>query len=481
MPRSPRVTARETIAIGLLAALISFAWSWHPAYWHDEAATLSAADRSPGQLWDMLNNMSAVNGLYLALMHAWVDAFGTTEVATRLFSAIGLFVTCGGVVLLGQELGGRILGVAAGLVAAVLPGLSWAGAEARVYAWNSAGAVVATLLLVRAWESRRARDWVWYTAATTVTGYLFLFSLLLLPVHLVTLVILRRVSRAWWVAAGATVAAMTPLFVVAAEQRGRVEYEHMGLVELAGKAGVRQYFLSTRADDGFGIALVCAVLLLLVGVGLAVAGLRRLGDDRSAVVLWVAVPWTALPTLLLVGYSVLFSPVYQERYLTFSAPGLALLLAFGLLQLPRPGPVFVTACVLILVLPVPILVQQKGEASRSGQDYRRLAQFVRTQASAVVFTHNDARSIQFAYPDDFADVAVLDVRRTPQASDSLWGQVWPARHLERRDVTGRRVALVTFTGESVDQDPYVLWLTRNGCHVATSTAGTRLTIRIFAC
>lgn len=83
----------------------------------------------------------------------------------------------------------------------------------------------------------------------TMTGYLFLFSLLLLPVHLVTLVLQRRVPRMWWIAAGAVVAAMILLLSFARGQQERVDYEEMGPVELVGKASLKQFFLSTRADD----------------------------------------------------------------------------------------------------------------------------------------------------------------------------------------------------------------------------------------
>ena len=51
---------------------------------YDEAATISASySRSLGQLWQMLNNVDAVHGLYYLLMHGWFQIFPPTEFWAR--------------------------------------------------------------------------------------------------------------------------------------------------------------------------------------------------------------------------------------------------------------------------------------------------------------------------------------------------------------------------------------------------------------
>ncbi|HUO40898.1 MAG TPA: hypothetical protein VMU34_25030 [Mycobacterium sp.] len=50
---------------GVAATLVSMLWSWRPSFWFDEAATISAANRSEFDLLRLLLNFDAVHGLLL--------------------------------------------------------------------------------------------------------------------------------------------------------------------------------------------------------------------------------------------------------------------------------------------------------------------------------------------------------------------------------------------------------------------------------
>lgn len=471
--------------IGLLAAVIAFAWSWRPSYWYDEAASLSAAQRSPGQLWALLQRVDAVHGVYYYVLREWIGAVGTREAATRLLSVVGLGVACAGVSILGQRIGGRRLGLTAGLIAVVLPGLAWAGTELREYSWSAAGAVAVTLAFLAAMTTGRSRAWALYAIAIALATHLFLFILLLLPCHLLTLVILKKPLRRWCVAAAASVVATAPFLSVAWSQRGMTSWIHMGPVEMLERAGLRQYFLSARADYGWGVAIVCAVLLLALSIWLTVAAFVGTTEAESkGLVLALTVPWTVLPTVTIVIYSLVRPPIYQERYTTFCAPGLAILLGFGLLQLRERDLLFGVACLLLIVLPLPILVQQKGEASKGDDDYRKLANFVANDpegVDAVVYSAASARSVPIAYPQQFDGVAELNAGMSPTASSSWWGTITPPRSLDPGSVDGRRVALIALTKHPIEDVPFARWLERRGCRRESSASGRRMTVYLFAC
>jgi mannosyltransferase len=55
-----------------------------PSYWRDEAATLTAVQRSFPDLLRMLRNVDAVHGAYYIVIWPLVHAFGSGEVVTRL-------------------------------------------------------------------------------------------------------------------------------------------------------------------------------------------------------------------------------------------------------------------------------------------------------------------------------------------------------------------------------------------------------------
>ena len=113
-------------SIAVLGFLVAFTGSWIPSFWNDEIATISAADRSPAELWTLLQSVDAVHGAYYFFMQLWTSVFGTSEVALRVPSAIAGGLACGGTVLIGRRIGSNTIGIAAGLVLAVLPRMVWA-------------------------------------------------------------------------------------------------------------------------------------------------------------------------------------------------------------------------------------------------------------------------------------------------------------------------------------------------------------------
>ena len=107
----------------------------------------------------MLGNIDAVHGLYYLVMHGWFAVFPATEFWSRLSSSLTVGVAAAGVVVLGRQLSTRSVAVAAGVVFALLPRVTWAGIETRSYALSMVVGVWLTVLCVSA--VRRQRPWWW--------------------------------------------------------------------------------------------------------------------------------------------------------------------------------------------------------------------------------------------------------------------------------------------------------------------------------
>lgn len=177
-------------------------------------------------------------------------------------------------------------------------------------------------------------------------------------------------------------------------------------------------------------------------------------------------------------------PLYQERYATFCAPGLALMLGLGVLGLWERPRLMAAAVAAFVLLSVPALVQQKTEDAKAGQDYRRLAAAVGprgTRADGVVLARVDAGGVLVAYPDEFRDATVLNVADTPASTGSLWGHVLPARALSRAAVAGRRIALLTGTSNFSAGSRYDTWLIRHGCWRDGDTVAGHFSVRLYRC
>ena len=119
------------------------------SYWRDESATLAAVHRPFTQLIRMLGHVDAVHGAYYVVMWPLVRVAGSSQLVTRLPSAVAMAVAAGLVAALGRRLVSPATGLAAGLVFAVLPAVSLYGQDASSYAMVTASAAGASYLLLR--------------------------------------------------------------------------------------------------------------------------------------------------------------------------------------------------------------------------------------------------------------------------------------------------------------------------------------------
>ena len=142
------VPATVTAALGLFEIGV-------PQLWRDELASWSAASRTLPQLWAMVHNIDAVLGVYYLGLHLWMAVFGQSATAMRLPSVIAMAAAAAMVALTGRRLGGRLAGLASGLVFAVIPSVSRFAQEARPYAFAMFFTALATLLFLRAMERPR--------------------------------------------------------------------------------------------------------------------------------------------------------------------------------------------------------------------------------------------------------------------------------------------------------------------------------------
>ncbi|MBB2923955.1 glycosyltransferase family 39 protein [Cellulomonas cellasea] len=413
------------VLVGLGASVLGFLGSWVPSGWGDEAATLSAATRSWAGLGRFLENMDAVHGVYYGVLHLWLDVWGPSLLAARALSALGVGVMAAGVVVLGRALGGPRLGLLAGVVVAVLPRTTWLATEARSGALVAAVAVWATVLLVTA---LRRRSWGWWAGYAVLVGFgvsLWVFLGLLVVAHGVTVLLARPGRRAltgFVVAAAGGGVLAAPVLLRSAAQSGQVSWiPGLGLRTVRGVV-VDQAF-GTDGLLSLPLAVVCWAAVAWVLVRAVRAG--RGAPGLSTVV--VALPWLVLPTLGVLAYSLVSSPMYTPKYLAFSVPALALLVGEALTSLRTRAQV-VGALVLVALLAVPSYVTERRTAGKDTSDWAPAVRFLAGSArdgDAVVFTEmlgvsSSARAIAVTYPAAFAGLDDPTRLQTAEAQGELW-------------------------------------------------------------
>jgi mannosyltransferase len=437
----------------LLPPLIALGFAmWHittPSYWRDEAATMAAVNRPFGDMLRMLGNVDAVHGAYYVIMYPLAHLLGTSELIMRAPSAIAVAVTAGFVAAIGRRMVSPWVGLAAGLLFAMLPVTSRFGQEARSYAMVMAIVTIASYLLMRVFGAERGRRRWWlvgYGASLAVLGILNIFGLLLVPAHAVVVAFqlrrrgggkdARRLAVGWLVAAVAGVALSSPVLVLGWQQRGQIAW----------LANARA---STWPGDMSALATVTGSTLVTVVIAAVIVVALALSSDvtsgRRRAWRWplaeLAMPWMLVPPLLLIGASVI-SPIFTSRYVLMCIPAAALLGGMALVSLGRvAGPV---ALALALLAGVSNQIDDRLPGGHS-DNVRKLDIIVYRDwqpGDVVLYANPNAQSFSAAYSYGLGTLPDIAVKQAAIPSGTLAGTSVDYRTLRYRLRHAKRVWLI---------------------------------------
>lgn len=456
----------DPLVIAVFAAALSSAGAGRPSFWWDEAATISAATRSMPELWRMLGNVDAVHGLYYLLMHIWLSVVPATEFWVRVPSCLAIGAAAAGTVVLARLYTSRTVAVTAGIVFAILPRVTWAGIEARPYALSTACAVWVTVLLVVALRRRRNGWWLGYAVAVMAVTVLNLFTWLIVLPHAVVVVLTeqrRATGRRWVIAVAAATIVLAPFVLFSNTQVDQIRWISPLNLDKLREIGFEQYF-----DHSLLFAVGVAVILILT------LALRRLAlldrSDRDLAV--IAIAWLVLPTTVLVLYSAVAEPVYYPRYLCFTTPAAALLIAISIVALVRTRNKITAVLAALAVAATPNFVfTQRGPYGKEGMDYSRIADLLTAKAApgdcivldnTIRWRPGLIRPITAARPAAFEKL--VDPGRGARAADrnALWDEpiaIWSVIDAVQRctviwTVSDRDSALPSYdAGLSIDPGP----------------------------
>lgn len=369
-------------AVAALATVIGAAWACRPSLWFDEGATISAAaNRTLPELWRLLGHIDAVHGLYYLAMHGWYAIFPATEFWSRLPSALAVGTAAAGVTVFTRNFTPRATAVCAGVVFAVLPRITWAGMEARSYAFAVAAAIWLTVLLVAAARRNRARLWVGYALGLALSILLSANLILLVTVYAVALPLLvpagARKSPAirWAVASAAAVGSVAPFLLFAHGQVFQVNWISPVSWHYAFDIVLRQYF-----DHSVPFAVLTAVLVVSAAAVRLSGAPAPAGATRNLLVLCAA--WVLLPTALVVLYSAVVEPIYFPRYLILTTPAVAVIMAICIAAIARRPWPMAAVVLLFAVAAVPnYLFIQRWPYAKEGWDYSQVADLIGSHAS----------------------------------------------------------------------------------------------------
>lgn len=344
----------STVAIVFIAFALRVVNLAGESLWRDEVDSIRFAFEP---LATLIGNFTAVgfNGpLYHLWLRVWLSGAGVNDFALRYFSAVCGVVLVALIYALGRRMFGAPAGRAAMWLAAISPVMVWYAGEGKMYALQPMLLTLALYALVRAAASRppAAGAWATFVVAAGLSFYVHLLSPLFIAVALAFCAALwpklRKHRRAALIAFGALALPYVPLLLWQAPtfwRGGDIGHRFYPLDHIFAALAAnwtlgldaRAPLLNLPAPESLVLIArwsVLALVLTLIAYGL-IAPLQP-SDSTGAALQPAVLTWLIAPTLLVFAVS-LRMPIFQPRYVLWSAPALYLLMGLGMARLAGAG------------------------------------------------------------------------------------------------------------------------------------------------
>lgn len=411
------------VAICSMALLVPLL---NKSIYRDEGATVYSARLSWSALWRESLVTDRVLLPYYALLHLWFDLSYNIDFA-RVLSLLAYGLTAYFVGVLATRVAGFWCGLLAVVLTCTNPLMINAALDARPYALATLVAVLSVAALLRWFDGGELRFLWLFSLLAIATAMLQLF-IVLAPLSVLGACVLLKPQmwRQRWRDSlppiAVLVAAVATFFALVSHQQGQIAW----ISGLKPKLLIEDLEGPASSEGGH---LIYPVVVAAVGL-LALAGCILAWRNRSSRPsrfdldrLVICACWAAIPTVLLVLVTAV-KPVYVDRYVTGSVPGMALALALlityairGLGTSPSlPKRTIVGGIVIVLIA---ILIANSVTDSRApNEDLRGAAQYIMRNAN---------HASEVAIPSHFLTGGVeyyLD------RADSTLG-LWPQRSSHR--------------------------------------------------
>ncbi len=338
------------LGILALASFLRFAWLGHVSFWHDEIGAIELA-REPGPraLIRSLIELDATRApLHPLMLQGWIAIVGHSDFAARALSALFGIASVAMIYRLGRQLHSEAVGVVAAWLLALSPLAVHHSREVRMYSLLVFLTCLCWDFLLSFRHSAGLGKQCGFGLALTALVYAHPLGGLMVIALALGYLILRSEScltvRAWFFIHVAVAAALGPWVIH--------YFDHPP--QLFNRLSLRLFLEWPEAFTGGGReALTVCTALIFWGLWARTthrepeedppAASRHFRGLHSRFALGQIAPdsllllaWYVIPVALLLAYSIWRYPVFgPRRYLLFVGPAYFLLLAQGIVALPR--------------------------------------------------------------------------------------------------------------------------------------------------
>lgn len=317
------------VGITILTSFFSFLYIGHKSVWFDEAHSVFFAKLPWRDFWEVLSNKEANMGLYYVFLKFWL-IFGDSEFAIRALSALFAIAA----IPVFYALAKRLFGVHAGLISTVLISVNAFfieyAQEARGYSLALFLVVLSSYFFVRVIEDPSNKKHVYgYIIIGALAVYAHFFSALVLLAQTLSIPFLpsNKLRTRTLLFADLLIAVLLlpiALFILT-KDTGQLSW-----IPKPSVYHLKKMFMDLSGDVG-NMRYITSFYLLSCGIALANA-LATLIRERRSIDTWryaFIFMWFVVPIVLTFSISFI-KPLFLNRYLIISLPGLILLAGIGI-------------------------------------------------------------------------------------------------------------------------------------------------------
>ena len=197
------------VALTLLAFALRVYHLQFQSMWRDEVDAVLFASGTWSRLVAMFTAAGENGPLYFVLLRPWLAVAGHSEFAARFFSLAFGVLAVPLVYFLGRRLLPARLSLLGAALVALSPYLIWYSQESKMYALLVCLTALSTWFLLGALQGKGRGHWIGYIVATSLSFYVHLLAVVLLPFHVLLFLLGGRRFWAHWRGALIAVACLT--------------------------------------------------------------------------------------------------------------------------------------------------------------------------------------------------------------------------------------------------------------------------------
>jgi uncharacterized membrane protein len=371
------------LGILILSGLVRLIGIAKESYWVDEILTVRQGQTTLSTL-DLYLKGEMHMPLYIFLLWGWIHIFGTSEVATRIVSAIFGVLCVYVIFLLARRMFTEKVGIYSALLLALSPLAVYYSTEARLYSMFMLLVLLSFYFFISYLELNKRKYLIWYIIINILMLYTDIFAFVVLGIHALWIIFKNRTYlKQIFIALIISIATLIPIITNILLQYSNFDKSDKSWLVPA----MDKLLLMLIHYAGSIILLILWVLVIIFGLfcyknksfnmlNICIFNKTKKTLKKQTTKtdsnLFILAIWLIIPIVAVYVLSII-QPLFNERYLLFTLPAYILLVVFFISQFKLKYQNIILILIIILSM-YTLIIQYK---TTNKDDWKNTAQFLK--------------------------------------------------------------------------------------------------------